>query len=100
MPCALKGPRTPQGSLGGGEGRLKGQRGTLDFRCLPLPQRYCMGMHAEGRPQITGVSLVEGKGSFLDPSFSPTMEIPRRILMGTQFLLTLPFDFSISSHSA
>lgn len=33
---------------------------------------------------------MEGKGSFLDPSFSPTMEILRGISMGAQFLLTLP----------
>lgn len=42
---------------------------------------------------------MERKGSFLDPSFSPTMEILRGISMGAQFLLTLPIDFSISLHS-
>ena len=63
MPCALKGPRTPQGGeVGGDGGRLKGQRGTLDFRYFPLPQRYCIAMHSGGHPPKLEGKLDGGEG--------------------------------------
>ena len=40
------------GGVGGG--RLKGQRGTFNFRYFPLPQHFCTAMHSGGHPQIRG----------------------------------------------